>query len=28
VTAHEPDDPPDPTTGREPFLGRDRPGAF
>lgn len=28
VSAHEPDDPPDPRAGREPFLGRDRPGAF
>jgi hypothetical protein len=28
VTAHEPDDPPDPAAGRAPFLGRVRPGAF
>jgi hypothetical protein len=28
VTAHTPDDPPDPAAGREPFLGRVRPGAF
>ena len=28
VTAHEPDDPPDPAAGRTPFLGRTRPGAF
>jgi hypothetical protein len=28
ITAHEPDDPPDPAAGREPFLGRARPGAF
>ena len=28
VTAHEPDDPPDPAAGRAPFLGRARPGAF
>ena len=28
VTAHEPDDPPNPAAGRAPFLGRARPGAF
>jgi hypothetical protein len=28
ITAHEPDDPPDPAAGRAPFLGRARPGAF
>jgi hypothetical protein len=28
ITAHEPDDPPDPALGRAPFLGRNRPGAF
>jgi len=28
VVAHAPDDPPMPGTGRTPFLGRDRPGAF
>lgn len=28
ITAHRPDDPPDPAAGRTPFLGRARPGAF